>query len=177
MELVNHLGLDLGEDAETMLGAVAKGRFGAAVVPGAASTPDYAKRVRAVDAPSPSRFNADATRLFEASGCAGKLMVLAVQLDTFPKDRRTATFYIGTNDPGELDALRRRALGVGRIAAFAGVGRIYPPRGIRCCGALWQGCVRRHRTVRHRPSAAVLCVEKPAGPAGGCAALAAGPFF
>ncbi|NOW45825.1 D-lactate dehydrogenase [Novosphingobium sp. SG751A] len=111
VELVNHLGLDLGADAEAMLGAVAKGRFTAGAAGGTASTPDYAERVRAVDAPSPARFNADATRLFEASGCAGKLMVLAVRLDTFPKDQRTATFYIGTNDPAELDMLRRRALG------------------------------------------------------------------
>ena len=111
VELVNHLGLDLGADTETMLEAVAAGRFAAEAIPGAASTPDYAERVRAVDTPSPARFNADATRLFEASGCAGKLMVLAVRLDTFAKDKRTATFYIGTNDPAELDVLRRRALG------------------------------------------------------------------
>lgn len=112
VELVNHLGIDLGPDAEAMLRALAEGRLGVAQPSGrAASTPDYGGRVRAVDADSPARFNADQTRLFEASGCAGKLMVLAVRLDTFPKDKRTATFYIGTNDPAELDLLRRRALG------------------------------------------------------------------
>jgi len=37
-------------------------------------------------------------------------MVFAVRLDTFPTDARTATFYIGVNDPAELTALRRHIL-------------------------------------------------------------------
>src|SRR5690606_29680067 len=35
-------------------------------------------------------------------------MVFAVRTRTFPKERRTTTFYIGTNDPAELEELRRR---------------------------------------------------------------------
>lgn len=73
-------------------------------------TPAMKARVRDLDAGTPARFNADPERLFEASGCAGKLAVLAVRLDTFAKEERTAIFYIGTNDPGELTDLRRRIL-------------------------------------------------------------------
>ncbi len=34
----------------------------------------------------------------------------AVLIDTFPKERRTADFHIGTNDPAELTRLRRHKL-------------------------------------------------------------------
>jgi D-lactate dehydrogenase len=37
-------------------------------------------------------------------------MVFAVRLDTFPKDPETRVFYIGTNDPAELTAIRRHIL-------------------------------------------------------------------
>ena len=49
-------------------------------------------------------------RHYEASGCAGKLMVFAVRLDTFPQEKQTAVFYIGTNDINELTDIRRAAL-------------------------------------------------------------------
>jgi hypothetical protein len=38
-------------------------------------------------------------------------MLFAVRLDTFEKDKETRVFYIGTNDPAELTALRRAILG------------------------------------------------------------------
>ncbi|MBW6055242.1 hypothetical protein HTZ85_25220 [Escherichia coli] len=41
---------------------------------------DYVTRVRDVDADTPARYNADPDRLFESSGCAGKLAVFAVRL-------------------------------------------------------------------------------------------------
>jgi D-lactate dehydrogenase len=85
-----------------------------------ASDDGYEERVRAIDAPTPARFNADPGRLHEASGCAGKLAVFAVRLDTFPKDERTATFYIGTNDPDELTELRRRVLSAFESLPVAG---------------------------------------------------------
>ena len=113
VELVNHLGIGLGDRPEVILERLAQGQFAPDAVDetsGAASTPDYESRVRDVGADSPARFNADPSRLFEASGSAGKVMVLAVRLDTFPKDERSATFYIGTNDPDRLDILRRRML-------------------------------------------------------------------
>jgi len=66
--------------------------------------------VRDIDAPTPARFNADPTRLYEAAGSAGKVAVLAVRLDTFERERDTRTFYFGTNEPAALTELRRRLL-------------------------------------------------------------------
>ena len=77
---------------------------------GSGSDQEYAEHVRAVDADSPARYNADPRRLFEASGSAGKLILFAVRLDTFPAETQTRVFYIGTNDPGELTAIRRHML-------------------------------------------------------------------
>jgi D-lactate dehydrogenase (quinone) len=114
LELVNHLGIALGDDPETILARVARGRFSAddiATPERAASDHGYGGHVREIDADTPARFNADPTRLFEASGSAGKMMLLAVRLDTFAKAPETATFYIGTNDTAELTTLRRDILG------------------------------------------------------------------
>jgi D-lactate dehydrogenase len=116
LELVNHLGIDLGEDPEQMLARLQNGRFspGDIISPEgarASAAADYARHVRDIDAASPARFNADPRHLHEASGSAGKLIVFAVRLDSFPRDEETATFYIGTNDPDELAELRRTMLG------------------------------------------------------------------
>jgi D-lactate dehydrogenase len=114
LELVNHLGIRLGGDPETILARVERGAFSDADVATsdrAASDHGYGDHVRAIDEATPARFNADPTRLFEASGSAGKMMLLAVRLDTFAKAAETATFYIGTNDTAELTALRRAILG------------------------------------------------------------------
>ncbi|TCM20792.1 D-lactate dehydrogenase [Novosphingobium sp. PhB165] len=115
LELVNHLGIALGEEPETMLARLERGEFAEADVDPAkdraACDHGYADHVREIDASSPARFNADPSRLFEASGSAGKVMLFAVRLDTFVKDRTTRVFYVGTNDPAELTALRRAVLG------------------------------------------------------------------
>lgn len=115
LSLVNHLGIALGEDPETMLDRLERGTFTesdvAATPDRAASDPHYGDHVRAIHADTPARFNADPSRLFEASGSAGKMMVFAVRLDTFPKEAATRVFYIGTNDPAELTELRRTILG------------------------------------------------------------------
>jgi D-lactate dehydrogenase len=76
----------------------------------AASDHAYAEYVREINADTPARFNADPRRLFEASGSAGKVMIFAVRLDTFPKDAQTNVFYVGTNDPDELTKIRRHIL-------------------------------------------------------------------
>ncbi len=113
IQFQNRLGLALGDDPETVLSALDKGNFGDADIVDdgrAASSTDYIARLRDVEADSPSRFNADATKLFEASGSAGKMMVFAVRLDTYTADKDQATFYVGTNDPDELTILRRRML-------------------------------------------------------------------
>lgn len=113
LELVNKLGIDLGRSPGEILGRLDQGRHSRNLIDttaGAASDGDYAHWVRRVDAPTPARYNADPRRLFDASGCAGKLVVFAVRLDSFPKPDATRVFYIGTNDPGVLTRLRRSAL-------------------------------------------------------------------
>jgi len=86
--LVNHLGIKLGADPETVLHRIERGEFSDRDVDlnsgRVASDDRYSAHVRDVDAPTPARFNADPSRLYEASGCAGKLAVFAVRLDTFP---------------------------------------------------------------------------------------------
>jgi D-lactate dehydrogenase len=87
VELHNRLGLRLGDDPEAVLAAVEGGLFTEEDVvedDRAGSAADYADVVRDIDAPTPARYNADPARLFEASGSAGRVMVFAVRLDTFP---------------------------------------------------------------------------------------------
>ena len=113
LELVNHLGISLGGAPEEILQRLQSGAFDVRDIEHpdrAASDQDYQDHVRDVDADTPARFNADPRRLFEASGSAGKLMVFAVRLDTFPLERDSTVFYIGANDPKELGRLRRRVL-------------------------------------------------------------------
>lgn len=113
LELVNHLGIHLGSTPQEILTRLQNGDYTEADVAHdtqrAASDPRYAQDVRAVDADTPARFNADPSRLFEASGSAGKLCLFAVRLDTFPKEASTV-FYIGSNAPEDLTAVRRHLL-------------------------------------------------------------------
>lgn len=113
LELVNHLGIALGHTPEEILTRLQNGEYTEADIINdpqrAASDPRYADAVRAVDEDTPARFNADPSRLFEASGSAGKLCLFAVRLDTFPKEPSTV-FYIGSNAPDDLTAVRRHLL-------------------------------------------------------------------
>ena len=119
--LVNHLGLPLGNDPEEILARVERGDLPEPAPTEAwASDRDYATHVRDVDAATPARFNADPRRLRESAGCAGKLAVFAVRLDTFEAEKETAVFYIGTNDPDELTAIRRHILGTFAHLPIAG---------------------------------------------------------
>ncbi|MDJ0859553.1 MAG: D-lactate dehydrogenase [Dinoroseobacter sp.] len=110
--LVNHLGIDLGDTPEEVLTRLEAGDFDKTAPPTnkKASDTDYAERVRDVEADTPARFNADKRRLYESAGCAGKLAVFAVRLDTYPMNDAEQVFYIGTNDPSELTDLRRDIL-------------------------------------------------------------------
>ena len=114
LRLVNHLGIDLGDNPETMLQRLDRGDYGEAQVQAAsnraASDGEYARHVRDVAAATPARYNADQRRLFEASGSAGKVAIFAVRLDTFAAEADTRVFYIGTNDAAELTQIRRRML-------------------------------------------------------------------
>ncbi|MEM8537575.1 MAG: D-lactate dehydrogenase [Pseudomonadota bacterium] len=113
VSLINHLGLDLGNDAETILTRLQNGDYDASALVSTnakASDTEYKQKVRQIDAETPARFNADPNRLFEASGCAGKLVVFAVRLDTYPKNDAEQVFYLATNDTQHLTALRRDIL-------------------------------------------------------------------
>ena len=110
--LLNNLGLDLGDDPETILTRVEQGDLPQPAPTDAwASDREYHDHVRQIDEATPARFNADPRRLREVAGCAGKLAVFAVRLDTFEAEPETAVFYIGTNDPAELTTIRRHILG------------------------------------------------------------------
>ncbi|OLU34070.1 D-lactate dehydrogenase [Pseudomonas sp. PA27(2017)] len=113
LELVNHLGIDLGNSPEEILTRLQRGDYSPHQVcneaAGKASDQRYGEHVRDVDADTPARFNADPSRLFEASGSAGKLCLFAVRLDTFPKEPSTV-FYIGTNAADDLTEVRRHLL-------------------------------------------------------------------
>jgi D-lactate dehydrogenase (quinone) len=113
LNLVNHLGIELGDTPEDILGRLERGEFTDADIrhnAGAGSDHGYATHVREIDADTPARFNADPQRLHEASGSAGKVMVFGVRLDTFPIEQNAKVFYIGTNRPDELTEIRRHAL-------------------------------------------------------------------
>ncbi|MGK4439017.1 D-lactate dehydrogenase [Yersinia proxima] len=113
LQLINHLGINLGNTPEEILQRLERGEYQASDIDQGtqqASDHEYATRVRDIDASTPSRFNADPRRLFEASGCAGKLAVFAVRLDTFPNEKQQQVFYIGTNQTQVLTALRRAIL-------------------------------------------------------------------
>ncbi|MEG3753398.1 D-lactate dehydrogenase [Psychromonas arctica] len=122
LTLINHLGIDLGNSPEEILQNLENGQFDHAYVDPEtnnnpftgtgkqASARNYQELLRDVDADTPSRYNADTSRLYEASGCAGKLAVFAVRLDSFPVPKKEKTFYIGTNSAAALTTLRRRIL-------------------------------------------------------------------
>ena len=114
LQLVNNLEIEgLSESPDELLKELDDGRFQPEATKGTstpASDTTYVDRLRDVDADSPSRFNADKRRLFDASGCAGKVAVFAVRLDTFPNPGDEEVFYVGANDPHVLSTLRRDIL-------------------------------------------------------------------
>lgn len=110
LELVNHLGIDLGETPEQMIDALTQRRYSTGGHPdwqGKIWADDYADRLRDVDADTPARFNGDLRYLHDSSGSAGKVVVFAVRLPTFAASRGSETFYIGSSGEQELVALRR----------------------------------------------------------------------
>ncbi|MEM9027612.1 MAG: D-lactate dehydrogenase [Pseudomonadota bacterium] len=111
--LVNNLGINLGETPEDILGRLDRGDFSdkdLIETTARASDDSYVERVRDVGANTPARFNADPRTLYEASGCAGKIAVLAVRLDTFPAEQGEKVYYIGANETASLGTLRRGLL-------------------------------------------------------------------
>ncbi len=111
--LVNHLGIALGDKPEEILTNLQNLNFETFNLTESnrlASDTSYHERVRDIGANTPARFNSDERRLYEASGCAGKLAVFAVRLDTFPKPKEEQVFFVGTNKPKRLTHLRKEIL-------------------------------------------------------------------
>ena len=110
LELVNHLGVDLGTTPEEILSRLQNQQYQTLDVQHnpscCASDQRYAHDVKQVDEATPARFNADPSRLYEASGSAGKICVFAVRLDTFEKIP-SQVFYVGTNSQDDLTEIRR----------------------------------------------------------------------
>jgi D-lactate dehydrogenase (quinone) len=112
LQLVNHLGIQLGNTPEEILTNLQHKHYRQADIEHPdklASDNVYHERVREVDADTPARFNNDGRRLHESSGCAGKLAVFAVRLDTYPIQKQQV-FYVGTNDAQVLATMRREIL-------------------------------------------------------------------
>ncbi|QMT30334.1 D-lactate dehydrogenase [Alysiella filiformis] len=112
LELVNHLGIDLGDTPEEILTNLQGHHYQRKDIQAGGKGHDhaYCHHVRDVNANTPARFNADPARHHEVSGSAGKLAVFAVRLDTFVAEKNTAVFYLGTNDTAVLTQLRRDML-------------------------------------------------------------------
>ena len=113
LTLVNNLGIKLGDTPEAMLSNLENKAYSNDDVEHPelrASDNEYDQRVRDVDSDTPSRFNNDGRRLHEASGCAGKLAVFAVRLDTFPIPEKKQVFYVGSNDASMFTKIRRDIL-------------------------------------------------------------------
>lgn len=110
LELVNHLGVNLGESAEEILTNLEKQHYQFEDIDNqshcCASDHRYVNDVAQVDADTPARFNADPSRLYEASGSAGKVCIFAVRLDTFEKIP-SQVFYVGSNSQDDLTEIRR----------------------------------------------------------------------
>jgi len=121
--LVNNLGIDLGDTPEDILTRLEKQDYQVSDIHHSekrASDDEYHERVREIDADTPSRFNNDGRRLHESSGCAGKLAVFAVRLDTYPMAAKQQIFYVGTNDAQVLAKMRRDILSTFKTLPVSG---------------------------------------------------------
>jgi len=113
LHLINNLDIELGDTPEEILTNLQNQTYSLADIKTTdklASDRDYADWVRKTTDDTPARFNADPRRLHQASGCAGKLAVFAVRVDTFLKNDQEHTFYLGTNSTQALQEVRKTLL-------------------------------------------------------------------
>ena len=111
--LVNDIGIDLGNSPTEILTNLQTHNYNKDNIlfsDKLASDNEYQERVRDVEASTPARYNADGRRLHGASGCAGKIAVFAVRLDTYPIPKRQQVFYVGTNSSYVLGKIRKEIL-------------------------------------------------------------------
>jgi len=113
LSLINELDIELGNTPEEILTNLQNKNYSLEDIKTTnklASDRDYANWVRETTRDTPARFNADPRRLHKASGCAGKLAVFAVRVDTFVKNEKEHTFYLGSNSTQALQLLRKDLL-------------------------------------------------------------------
>ena len=113
LTLINDLGIQLGDTPEQILTNLQDHNYNKDQIEfpdKLASDNEYQDRIRDINANTPARFNADERRLNGASGCAGKIAVFAVRLDTYPTPKRNKVYYLGTNDSNVLGKIRRDIL-------------------------------------------------------------------
>lgn len=113
LELVNELGIDLGDTPEAILDRLEHGDYRPEDIDwnaGKASDDGYPEIIRGADEPGAARFNNDPRLLYGVSGSAGKVMVFAVRMDTFEQESDVRTYYIGSNDTHEMAEFRARFL-------------------------------------------------------------------
>ena len=113
LELINELGINLGNDPETILNNLQNKNYKDQDIiynEKLASDDKYSKIVRGIDEDTPARYNSDKRLLYGASGSSGKLVVFALRLDTYPKPKTNKVFYLGTNNPDVFWKLRRDIL-------------------------------------------------------------------
>lgn len=114
LQLVDELGLDLRGPPEEKLAHLDAGRLATSPSPWAPEskgTVPYAEHVRKIEESTPSRYNADPRGLRGISGSAGKALVMAVRVATFPAPSMEKTFLLGSNSPDALARFRTGLLG------------------------------------------------------------------
>ena len=113
LELINELEINLGSSPEEILNNLQNKNYDKLDVINSnklGSDNKYSEIVRQVKSTIPARYNADERLLYNVSGCAGKLAVFAVRLDTYPKSKKNQVFYVGSNNPNDFWKIRRDIL-------------------------------------------------------------------
>ena len=110
LQLVNHLGIELGKTPEDIFNRLEKQQYSIGDSPdwnGRIWAENYADTLRDTTSPTPTRYNGNPEYLHDSSGCSGKLAVFAVRLPTFEASSQSVSFYIGSNNELELIELRK----------------------------------------------------------------------
>ena len=113
LELINELGINLGTEPEEILDNLENNNYESSNFTKSnklGSDNKYGEIVRGIDENSPARYNSDKRLLYGASGCAGKVAVFALRLDTYEAPNKSKVFYVGSNDPNDFSKIRRDIL-------------------------------------------------------------------
>ena len=71
---------------------------------------EYKETVKNVEANTPARYNSNKSKLYESSGCSGKIAVFAARIDTFKKEESETTLYLSTNKPEDFTNFKKSVL-------------------------------------------------------------------